>query len=114
MIKPKIYLSGRMTGLPDFGFSKFNYWENYFKSIGYEVHNPAKAFFGITWLPWCVYIIFDILILRYCNITHIFMIEGWEKSTGACIEALVADKYGIQQICENACKEAFYDDEDYA
>lgn len=112
MVKKKIYLSGRMTGIEDFGFSKFEYWENYWKGRGYKVHNPAKAFFGITWLPWLVYIITDILILRFCSISHIFLMKDFEYSPGACIEAMVAVKFDIKIVPEDCNLEIYHDKED--
>ena len=42
MKKPKIYIAGPMRGLPDFNYPKFNYYAAIYRSVGWEVENPAE------------------------------------------------------------------------
>ncbi len=99
--KKVIYLSGPMSIRPtDYNYPQFYFWEKYWKARGYKVINPARKFFGIKSFPWWFYIIIDIIILHFCNVTHIFMMQGWEESTGAQIEVLIANRLGAEIIYE--------------
>lgn len=95
-----VYLSGPMSNIAEYNYPRFNYWEKYWRGQGYKVINPAKQFWGITSLPWWVYIIFDIFVLHTRKPTHIFMLQGWEDSTGAQIEVLCANRMGCEIIYE--------------
>jgi hypothetical protein len=89
-----------MSGLPEYNFPQFFFWEKYWQKRGFKVINPARKFFGYTGFPWWFYIICDIAILHFANITHIFMLQGWKQSTGAQIEILVAKKLNAKILYE--------------
>lgn len=89
-----------MSGLPEYNFPQFFFWEKYWQKRGFKVINPAKQFFGIKFLPWWFYICYDIFTLCVRRVDIIFLMKDWEISTGACIEALVADKNKIKIIYE--------------
>ncbi len=95
-MKRKIYISGPMTGLPDLNRKSFN---NAYKELIHEpntkVINPVTigdALFVPGFLPgklkWFIYMFFDVLALLFCN--EIYMLEGWEKSSGAMVELKIA------------------------
>jgi uncharacterized protein DUF4406 len=44
----KIYISGRMSGLPEFNFPAFHKAAADWRAAGWEVVNPAESFDGAT------------------------------------------------------------------
>lgn len=88
----KVYISGQMTGLENFQFSKFNQVASLLRESGYNVINPAE--FGVkeNW-QWKDYMKKDISELIYCD--YVAVLEGWEKSRGACLEVYIAQQLEI-------------------
>lgn len=101
----KVYLSGRMSGLPR------EVWWNRFRLAQYELEakhgnvqvvNPAETF--ITNMPWLYRLIgykwtlwYALRLLRRC--THIYMIgDDWQQSRGARLERLKARQWGIVEM----------------
>ena len=88
------YISGPTTGIKDLNRRSFK--SAYFKlKNGRNVINPHdigdKLFvpgFFPTKIKWFIYIFFDVLVLLFCR--KIYMLEGWEKSSGATVELKVA------------------------
>jgi len=79
-----IYISGPMTGLPEFNIPLFNRVARTLRAQGYKVINPAEAFCGRTDLPWEVYIEHDLELMNRAN--TILTLPGWENSRGAWLE----------------------------
>jgi nucleoside 2-deoxyribosyltransferase len=76
-----VYLSGRMTGLPDFGREQFNDAEAVLRKYGYKVLNPAclpTDLEGTKYMPICL------AMLQQAD--AIVMLPGWERSKGALFE----------------------------
>ena len=77
----KIYISGPITGTTDY-MERFEKAENYLKSKGYSVVNPAKV---NAQMPedttYEEYMKMSFTMLDMCQC--IYMLEGWHKSTGA-------------------------------
>ena len=88
-----VYISGKISGELNYK-QKFDEAEAILKNKGYEVFNPASNFHK-DW-TYSDYMKFDIKHLLNC--THIYLLHGWEKSEGAKLEKLIADKCGIEVI----------------
>lgn len=85
--KKRIYISGPMTGIPDYK-KNFNEAEETLKMAGWDVVNPAKIddFLGDCNFSYDELLKIDIALLDTCD--GIYMLEGWENSRGALIEKL--------------------------
>lgn len=77
MGSPRIYISGRMTGLPEYNFPAFNAAAEKLRAAGWEVENPAESFGGATDKPYKEYVAFDIAALKRCD--AIWMLPGWDE-----------------------------------
>lgn len=93
-----IYISGAITGRPIQEYRE--HFETAAKSLsaqGYEVVNPLN-----NGLPeeatWHEHMRADIRLLTYCD--EIFMLKGWERSTGAAAEHALAKALGIAPTYE--------------
>lgn len=91
----KVYIAGPMSGYEGFNFPAFNRAEEVLRGFyGYEhVINPAKLH-PTTDLPWVEFLKQDLRELITCD--AIFLLEGWEKSRGATLEAFVAYTLGLR------------------
>jgi hypothetical protein len=91
----KVYIAGPMSGYEGFNFPAFNRVEELLRgTYGYKhVVNPAKLH-RPTDLPWVEFLKRDLLELITCD--AVFLLEGWEKSRGATLEAFVAYALGLR------------------
>ena len=113
MSKNKIYIAGPMRGYPQFNFPAFYAAGDYFKSIGWEVFNPAQkddekygnemATTNLTGDEdeaaeehgFCLRTALAMDLNWICKeATHIYMLKGWEKSRGAMAEHATAIALG--------------------
>jgi hypothetical protein len=85
-----VYLSGPMTGLPNFNHEAFNKAAEYFRSQNKEVFNPAEVFGGDTTHLRSEYMRLEIQALLYS--TELVMLPGWENSKGALLELQIAEE----------------------
>ena len=93
--KPVLYISGPMTGLPDFNYPSFNACADALRSEGWKVINPANHFGGRTGLPRHKYLAVDTLALVWhCN--GIVLLDGWQNSEGSKLELQIAFDLGYQ------------------
>lgn len=87
-----LYVSGPMTGIPDFNYPAFHEARDSLKEMGYEVISPADMPLRDDW-DWIDYILVDIV--------HVFAadgvatLDGCEASKGSRIECLIAEQRGI-------------------
>ena len=98
----KIYLSGAITGVPNY-VAIFEEKEAELQLAGWEeVINPVKigeviveAFrvAGIDVIPYSAFMREDLKAILRCS--HICMLENWTKSKGAIIEYIVAKVCGL-------------------
>ena len=81
----RVYISGPMTGHEDMNREAFEEAEKelHFDWAVDEIVNPAKFPFRDT-AEYRNIINFCLSALSQCD--SIYMLKGWEKSTGACIE----------------------------
>jgi hypothetical protein len=92
-MKGRIYLSGPMTGVPQFNAPAFNAEAAWYRALGYEVVNPAevKLANGATWAD---YMRADLPLMMTC--TRIHMLPGWQMSKGASLEHHIARELGFE------------------
>ena len=89
----KVYISGPMTGIPDFNYPAFNFAAKCLRCEGLEVVNPVEVQISKPSPEWADYLKADIRELVTCD--EMRTLEGWEKSRGACLEVDIARRLGI-------------------
>ena len=98
MASLKVYISGAMTGLPEWNYPAFHARATDLRQKGYIVLNPAENFDGQKDLPRWMYLREDIKNLLSSDC--IAFLPGFEKSAGALLEALVARECNIPTLEE--------------
>ncbi len=94
----KIYISGPMTGIPDFNFPAFMQAEAMIEARGHTAINPAKN--GLTKShSWREHMKADIKMLLDAD--GIVFLPGWEKSKGAALEGAIASALNVPIYCFN-------------
>ena len=99
---PKVYIAGPMRGLPDFNYPKFNDYAAIYRSVGWEVENPAEigAKFGTPEqinaddALLAEVMAADLHALADCD--AIFLLQDWNKSSGARREMAAAIANGLK------------------
>lgn len=98
--KPKIYISGRITGLDiDYAISKFKEAEEYVrKEMPYEPVNPFDVCEQNDDFTWLDYMRADIIAMMDCD--AILMLDNWKESEGATLELEIAKglKYKVYYL----------------
>ena len=91
--KPKVYLSGPITGRDEKEYKKdFNSAELWLTGLGYDVINPVS--YGIIeGGEWADYMRRDIKLL--CDCDCLYLLDGWTKSKGSCLEYCIAFQLGL-------------------
>lgn len=82
-----IYLSGKMSGLPDHNFPAFNAAAKHLREQGFKVINPAENE-GEVSLGWTHFMKIDLKNVIDCSM--VIVLDGWEDSRGANIEINLA------------------------
>lgn len=93
----KVYISGPMTGLPEYNYPAFHEAAHKLREAGYEPINPADFPIQEDW-EWADYMRQDIP--RLCEADHIYLLDGWENSKGATVEKSIADILGITSLSD--------------
>lgn len=88
----RIYISGPMSGINRFNFPLFNRTAVRLRNMRWEVVNPVEVN-PDTSTCWLDCIAADLKAMVDC--TAICLLPGWEKSFGAQIEHLAAQKMGM-------------------
>lgn len=105
MPKPRIYVAGPMTGLPNNNWEAFFHKEDMLLKEGWDVVNPARMDKDAGLDPHnmndysyesCASR--DIEALKSCQ--AIYMMDGWQHSKGACWERALAKHWGITRYYE--------------
>lgn len=85
----KIYISGPMSGLPDYNYPAFHAAEEVLASSPeWAVINPARNFDGRQDLERKAYMAHDIK--QLLDVDAIYMLPGWQNSAGARMEYMIA------------------------
>lgn len=88
----RIYIAGKMTGLPDNGYPAFDEAARRLRALGFEVENPAENApppCG-TWLGWMRMAVRQ---LALCD--EVAFLPGWMSSRGAGAEFGLARDLGL-------------------
>lgn len=99
----RLYISGPMTGLPEFNFPYFHAEAARLRGLGYEVVNPAELNPDDA-LPWADCMRKDIAALMECD--AIALLHGWENSKGAHLEMHIAHRLGMEILIAKDLKAA--------
>ena len=92
MSTKRVYISGPMTGIPDYNFHAFNHEAQRLRSAGYVVVNPAEVN-PDTAMTWEQCLRADIKAL--CDCDTLALMPGWENSKGAHLELHIAHRLGM-------------------
>lgn len=91
-----IYLSGPMTGLPEYNFPAFMRAATDLRVQGHDVFNPAESFEGRVDLPLDDYIRADLAaIIALPPGGAVVVLDGWRSSRGAKAEVALAEWRGL-------------------
>jgi hypothetical protein len=94
----KIYISGKITGLP-FGEvqAKFRAAKKFVLKLGYKVVSPIENGLPFDY-PWIYHMKMDIMHLMDCD--AIYLLSDWCDSRGAMLEKNIAEALGMEMIYE--------------
>jgi Domain of unknown function (DUF4406)/Domain of unknown function (DUF6378) len=87
-----VYLSGPMTGIPEYNFPAFNAAAKKMREAGFDVLNPAELFDGKADRTREEYFRHDFKNVAECDI--VLLLPDWEKSVGAVKELIAARECG--------------------
>ena len=90
------YLSGPMTGLPDFNRPAFHAAAAALRAQGHVVINPAEVDLGPD-ASWADYMRIHLAEIAR-RVTQVFVLPGWESSRGAQLEVHVARSLGLPVV----------------
>jgi len=101
--KKRVYLSGRMSGLPEhFWRVRFAIKSDWLRTFGHEVVNPAATVIakhlwlyrivGYRWTLW-----YDLQLLKRCDL-FTMVGDDWRQSRGARLERMKARKWNIKEL----------------
>jgi len=96
----RIYISGPMTGLPDFNFAAFEAAEKLIRKVdpSANVINPHTVEHGLGLEgAWEQYLKFDLKAMLDCDL--VVILPGWHNSKGSLLEIHVATSVGIPIVC---------------
>jgi len=93
----RIYLSGKMSSLPDLNKPKFEKYEALLVAKGHEVINPHKINFPDTMeLTWENYMKEDLKHMLNCDM--VAALDDWKESKGALVEIQLARDLNIPVV----------------
>jgi hypothetical protein len=90
------YISGPMTGLPQFNYPAFVYAATVLRAQGVDARSPHEIADGCDEScehPWEWYMRRALRMLLECD--EIVLLSGWKESLRACFERTVAELFGM-------------------
>ena len=92
----KIYLAGQMAGLPELNYPAFyEMAEKLHKKFGWEIINPAAYKYDDDDKYTYHKVLYrDFLLIDECD--GIYLMKGWENSSGASCELALARLMGLE------------------
>ena len=91
----RIYIAGPMSNMPSLNFPAFHAEAARLRGLGYEVVNPAEVNPDPT-AGWHACMRADIAQLVTCDAVR--LLDGWESSRGASLEAHIAHALGMALV----------------
>lgn len=88
----RLYISGPMTGIPEWNFPAFNAAADRLRGLGFDVVNPADGG-AEEGKAWEAYLREDLRLLLDCD--AVATLPGWRNSRGARLEVHVAESLGM-------------------
>ena len=88
-----VYIAGPMSGIEDYNRPYFFKAEGELRAMGHKVLNPAVL---PTDLPDEAYMPICLAMIDQCD--AVCLLDGWEQSQGAVLEAVYAQRCGKDQI----------------
>ena len=88
-----VYISGPMTGRPQYNYPAFNKMAAGLREAGYEVINPAENFGGEDGRPRAEYMRLDFQ--HVLDASAVVALDDWETSAGASLEIAIARELGL-------------------
>ena len=91
----RVYISGPMTGYPEYNHPAFHAAEADLTALGYDVLNPARhpVASGMTWADYLRADLADVILAD-----AVALLPGWEASRGARLEVHVAHALGMSTL----------------
>lgn len=83
----RVYVSGPMTGLPEYNYPAFNRAAQWLRDAGYDVENPAEnpAPPCGTWVGYM-----RLAVAQVARCDALYLLDGWQHSRGAWVEVSLA------------------------
>lgn len=94
-----VYICGPMTGIKDFNRPAFNITAALLEDGGDVALNPAVLPSGLSQFQYM-----DICMAMLRSAEAIFLLNGWELSSGAQAEMALAHKLGLKVVEQRKCK----------
>lgn len=97
-----IYISGGMSGLPKLNYPEFNRVAKSLRGAGFTVFNPAEIVLDKTGMSeWGIYEGYmDICLKAIEKCNQIYLLNNWEKSSGAKRELKKALELGLEVVLQ--------------
>jgi hypothetical protein len=94
----RIYLSGPMTGLPDYNYPAFNAEAARLRTLGYTIENPAEnpAQPGEAWELYM-----RVALRQMLTCDTVALLPDWSISRGANLEVELAGHLGMRVVQAN-------------
>lgn len=93
MKKSKLFLSGPMSGYPEWNHPTFHEAAATLRALGFKVFNPAESYNGDTTRPRSDYMRVCLEALLKCD--GLVSLPRWSSSEGAYIERKAAEQIGL-------------------